>query len=72
MIVALLDVSPLSTHDLWSSAMLHQGIGHLSYESPSPLIAQFDRERVLVYPRFLYLRIRDALGQICASTPSCV
>ena len=42
--VVPLEVSPITTQDLWSSAQLssdHRVLGHRSYQGPSPLIAQF-------------------------------
>lgn len=55
--VVLLEVSLISTLDLWRD---RQVLGHLSYQGPSPLIAQFALGRVVVAPNFFQLRIMEA------------
>jgi hypothetical protein len=41
--VVLLEGSPISTEELWSSVSDHWVLGHLPDRGPSPLIAQFGR-----------------------------
>ena len=39
--VVLLEGSPISTEELWSSVSVHWVMGHIPDQGPSPLIAQF-------------------------------
>ena len=41
--VVLLEGSPISTKELWSSVSDHRVLGHLPDQGPSPPIAQFGR-----------------------------
>ena len=62
--VVLLEGSPISTEELWSSVSDHRILGHLPDQGPSPPIAQFAGQpnpgRVLVVPNFFHLRMMQA------------
>ena len=61
--VVLLEGSPISTEELWSTVSDHWVLGHLPDQGRSPQNAQFGRvasSRVLVVPNFLHLRMMEA------------
>jgi hypothetical protein len=62
--VVLLEGSPVSTYELWTSASDHLVLGHLPDQGPSAPTAQFGRRpaigRVVELPNFFNLRMMEA------------